>query len=103
MEQNLYSIYDSKGCFYGCPFSAVNDGLALRVFHSLIFSPDTDYSRYPEDFCLFHVGVFDNNSSVITSCNPRLIISADQAIRNVKALQLSRQADEEPISETVES
>lgn len=101
---NLYAIYDIKGEFYGSPFCALNDGLALRLFHSLLLQPNQNYSLYPEDFCLYFIGSFDTSSAAFESCTPRLVITAESALRHLRAMREQTLPDcSDPVSETVDN
>lgn len=86
MTTSLYSIYDIKGNLYSCPFSALNDNLAIRVFYSLVSQPNSNYNLYPDDFVLYCIGNFDDNTSNIVSCTPRPVLTADCALKQIRAL-----------------
>lgn len=71
---NFYSIFDVKAQTYGAPFTALNDSLALRVVAEIVtYSGNTDYKRYPQDFSIFCLGDFVDNTGAIGSCTPRLV------------------------------
>lgn len=61
MLYNLYSIQDFVADEFGPIFPCKNDDVALRYYDNLVKSSDN-----PNDYILFYVGTFDNESGVIT-------------------------------------
>lgn len=62
MITNMYTIYDSKAETYSKPFHMLNDSLALRSCTDLANDPNSELNRHPEDFTLFLIGEWDDNS-----------------------------------------
>lgn len=62
---NLYSIYDEKIKSYMKPFLVEKNGHAVRGFQSMVNDPSTNLNKYPEDFTLFHIGYFDEETGKI--------------------------------------
>lgn len=56
----FYTIYDSKAGFYRPPFHARSKGEAIRMFQQAANDITTQIGLYPEDFCLFEIGTFDD-------------------------------------------
>lgn len=74
-----YSIYDSKSMTYSQPEAFMNDSVAARAAQNLIDNGDTEISRHPGDFSLFHVGFFDDATAEFTPCvAPRRILSFNE-------------------------
>ena len=61
----MYVIYDAKAKFYNRPFCQINDQIALRSAQDLLETPNTDISRNPEDFTMFCVGTYDDETAQI--------------------------------------
>jgi hypothetical protein len=75
----LYSVFDRKAKVYNTPMFLVNDQVALRVFHSMVFDKDTMVSRYPEDYILYRVGEFNTLDGIVKgSCYPEEIAQGIQ-------------------------
>lgn len=70
MRLNLYSIMDSKAKTYARPFLFQHDGEALRAFQGSVQKGDTQLSQFPEDFILYKIGSFDDQSAEIASIKP---------------------------------
>lgn len=79
MIKKAFSIHDTKSGIYNSPFYAHTIGEAERMFKELTLDEKTQVSKHPEDFDLFHVGEYDDNSGTFTSLkSPQHIIKAIQ-------------------------
>ena len=65
MRTNLYSIYDTISQVFWKPFTEHNDESAKRAFQN-------SASEQPNinDYCLYHLGEYDDNNGVITPVTP---------------------------------
>lgn len=66
MVVKMYSLLDGKGKVYSKPFYANNDGEALRSFAEAVNNKDLVCGKYPEDFSLFRVGEWDDNTGMLS-------------------------------------
>lgn len=62
MRYILISIYDSASGAYSRPECAAAAPAALRGFRDLVNSKEGAVSKHPDDFTLFELGSFDDNS-----------------------------------------
>jgi len=62
MELKIYTVRDSKAGFYGPPFYLRTHGEAERTFQQLANDPKTNVFTYPEDYDLYHLGEFDDQT-----------------------------------------
>lgn len=76
MTTEIYSVYDSKAMTYGQPFHAINDGVAIRMFGGAANDPETTLNKFPEDFVLYHLGRFDDQSGRYEITNMRAVTTA---------------------------
>lgn len=76
MISNAYSIRDNKTASYAKPFFAQNDILATRALHTAVNDPNIQLSMFPEDFDMYHVGEFDDQTGMFETCQPRFVIAA---------------------------
>jgi len=58
-SHKVYAIYDSKTEAYLQPFQAITRGSAIRSFSEAISDPKTSLHRWPSDYTLFEIGLFD--------------------------------------------
>lgn len=72
----IYSILDLKAQEFSPPFFQKNDRLAMRVVTESAKGNGSMLSAYPDDFMLYRIGDFDNESGMITCDNrPQLVMS----------------------------
>lgn len=62
MIHRVFTVYDSKAEAYLAPFYANTAGLALRFFKATLEDPGHDFRKYPGDYTLFEIAVFDDQS-----------------------------------------
>jgi len=65
MILEIFSVYDSKAEAYMTPFFMQSVGQALRSFIDASEDTNTQLSRHPEDFTLFHIGKWDDDTCTI--------------------------------------
>lgn len=65
MITKAFCFYDSKVGVYYPPFFFPHDALALRAAHDLSKDTGTHIGRHPEDFILFYVGFFDDQTGIL--------------------------------------
>lgn len=76
MELNMYSILDTAAKAYNTPFCMQNDALAIRAFSHNVNDETTTINKNPEQFSLYHIGVFDDQSGNIKPQEPQHVITA---------------------------
>lgn len=65
--KNIYCIYDSKAEAYMSPWFVDKDGQALREFQDAVQNRDTPFNKHPEDYTLFKIGTYDQNTGKLSS------------------------------------
>lgn len=78
MQISYFSIYDAKAQMFGPLYSAPTPGAAERSFHESLSNPDAPYGKYPDDFALYRIMDFDDNSGSIVEKYepPQLVVQA---------------------------
>lgn len=85
MRYKIYSIRDRQAEVFDRPFYMISHGLASRAFTDEINRQDANnaLSNHPEDFDLWHLGEFDDNSGEFHSHEPKKILSGlDVSLRS---------------------
>ena len=59
MRLFAFSVLDTKAEYFSSPFYTRTLGEALRGFSDEAQNPESQLSKHPHDFRLFHVGHFD--------------------------------------------
>lgn len=72
MFKNLYSVVDTRSNIFGNPFSSINNQTALRDFNRAFLDPNTDIHHFPIDYCLYHIGTFNDVTGAIVPCFDKL-------------------------------
>ncbi len=65
IKLNVFSIYDKKAQAFFNPFYFHYKGEALRSFEQEINNAQSPLSKYPADFCLYRLGVFNSTTGCI--------------------------------------
>lgn len=81
MKTKCYSVFDTKAAVFGAPFFSPKDGLAVRMFTDLVNDRSTTVGRHPEDFTLYVVGEFDDETGTIASQKPVALVTASSLVR----------------------
>ena len=64
MIHHIFTVFDSKAAAYLQPFYAHTKGVAIRQFSDAINGdPNHNFARHPEDFTLFDLGEYDDNTA----------------------------------------
>ncbi|AXL15432.1 nonstructural protein [Microviridae sp.] len=61
-----FSIYDSKAGAYLPPFILPREEMAIRTFGDCINATDHQFSLHPEDYTLFRLGTWDDETARFT-------------------------------------
>lgn len=78
MNQNIYAVKDIVANEFQPPFYLKNDALAIKEFGKACENPDTDWNKYPSDYSLYNLGVFDTETGHIISTDNKQISNASQ-------------------------
>lgn len=66
MISQIFSVFDSKTGAYLKPFHEATIPSCIRSFTDACKDPESTFSKYPEDFTLFHLGHFDDQNAEFT-------------------------------------
>lgn len=84
----IFTVYDKKAQSYNTPFFCASDDLAKRSFVELCRDERTVIARNPEDFDLFCLGSFFEDSAFFDTVSPVQIMTGIEA--RVSALKAER-------------
>ena len=68
MKSLLISIYDKKAKFFDKPVITPNEATAIRMLETTLSDPQAagmQMSKTPEDFALYRLGSYDDNTGFI--------------------------------------
>lgn len=69
MQLKMYSVRDAKAEVYNSPFYKRSHGEAERDFLNAIRDDKNPNSKFPEDFDLFYVGEYNDQTGLVTPLN----------------------------------
>lgn len=79
MKTQAFTIRDSKSEVFNSPWFAKTIGEAQRMFRELTLDSKSTINKYPEDFDLYHVGTYDDNTGKFEPFDtPQHIVKAIQ-------------------------
>ena len=70
-RQLLFTVYDEAAQAYLPPFFVPAIGLATRAFKDCINSKDHQFGKHPDQYTLFSLGEFFDDTCEILSTNPK--------------------------------
>lgn len=84
MDYMVFAVYDKKTQEFGLPWYAKNEPSAMRQFANEVnrVSESNVINTNPEDFALFHLGIFNADTGNITNTEqnvPVLLLEATKA------------------------
>ena len=72
MIVSIYSLFDTKAKAYAQPFFSLNDETAVRATAHLVNTKDHEISHYVEDYSIYKIGEFDDETGKIFTDAERL-------------------------------
>lgn len=82
MKLNAYCIFDSAALRYERPFFMQSDQEAIRTFGDLASGRhDHPVGQHPEDYSLFRVGVFDDQTAKFQPEDRECLVHAMETLK----------------------
>lgn len=86
MQLMAYSVRDMKTEIYTPPFFNKSHGEAERTFRELINDENTMPGKYPEDYDLYHLGVYDDQTGTMKVLDTPQHITKGVNVKNKKTI-----------------
>ena len=80
MKFGIYSIHDSKAKAFFSPVFMHAEGQCLREFTDACNDPEHAFGRNPQDYTLFYLGDYDDNSREIIPATKRSIANGVEVL-----------------------
>lgn len=74
----LCSVHDSKSGMFAPPFTARAKGEAIRSFQMACQDTQLPFGKFPADFSLYLVGIFNDTDGSVSGMPPERLIGADE-------------------------
>lgn len=82
MKLQIFSVRDIAADVYDRPFFAVSIGAARRGFGDAVNTKDNPLAAHPEDYELYHLGIFDDNAATFDLLpRPQQIATGSELVR----------------------
>lgn len=81
MVLHLYAVRDVKARVYMTPFFQRSAVEAVRTFSGAVNDATTVLSKYSDDFELFELGSFEDDSAAFTLHNEPLFVVSAKSVR----------------------
>nr|QJB20037.1 MAG: nonstructural protein [Microvirus sp.] len=76
MIKDMFTVFDAAAKTFCTPFFSENISTAMRAFQYAANDPQSEISKYPADYTLFHFGTFDHSNCEIISITPSPLANA---------------------------
>lgn len=76
MISNVFAVFDTKVGAFMQPFFSNNQQTAMRAFTDAAMDPSTTLSKHPEDYHLYHLGSFNDETGELSSIRPVSLCTA---------------------------
>lgn len=82
MKVSYFAVFDKKAQQFGQAFPSMSLGTAERSMKDSVSNPESPHAKYPDDFALFRVFDFDDESGLIVETYepPQLVCEASALI-----------------------
>lgn len=90
MIKSIYSVFDSKAAIFSPPFYMSNNAMAIRSFGEIVEDKNTMVARHPEDFSLYMLGAFDDETGNLASIKPINLVTASSMIVKPEKVDLGK-------------
>jgi len=87
MKLKVFTVYDVKIGAYAKPFLMITKGEALRGWLDVVNDPSTNFNKHPEDYTLFEIGEWDDQTAMFT--NERVPIPIGPALEYINSRSVS--------------
>ena len=86
MKLNIYTIFDTASAAYMRPFFAQSDGQATRSFKDISLDASHEIGKHPEDYSLWRIGIFDDNTAKITPEDKECLATALELVARAQTV-----------------
>lgn len=77
MLKQMFAVYDKKTKIFSNPWFSIRKEAAIRDFTYAANDPATEICRYANDYALFYIGSFnDETGEVLSLTSPEHVVSA---------------------------
>ena len=93
MILKAYTVFDVAAGVYDRPFFAHSDKVALRSFADIAVNKDHPIGQHPEDYSLFAIGEYDDNTGVIKGRDRECLATALEMVSQAQRVDSEKVAE----------
>lgn len=82
MKLTVCSIHDTKAEAWLNPLFFQSEAQAIRSFSDAVNDPNSEFSKHPEDYNLFVLGLFDQRTGELEASAPVHLITGVNVVNN---------------------
>ncbi len=83
-EQLVFTVFDIKSKLFGTPHFEQTIEVAIRNFKTACEDPTTNLNRYPEDYTLYNIGIYNVETGQIQPADKTPIANASEFINKLE-------------------
>jgi len=91
MKLKMFSVFDSKAKAYLPPFLLPETVMAVRAFGDCVMDSGHAFGKHPEDYTLFQVGSFDQNSGMVERLDVLPVIARGHELKDVIVASVTKE------------
>lgn len=80
MKWMMFSIFDRASGAYDRPFVQRSENEAMRSFGDICMDDKHPIGQHPEDYTLYHVGIWNDNTAVIEPGDATKVMNGAEAV-----------------------
>ena len=85
MKHKVFTVYDAKIEAYMSPFLMATKAQAIRTFGDTVNDEKNQRNKHPEDYTLFEIGEYDDNSGNYTMLSAKISLGLAKEFINTGA------------------
>ncbi len=93
MKTQIYAIFDQAAGIYQKPFFGLSDGEVKRSFMDVATAADHPIAKHPEDYTLYRLGNFDDNTGLVQNEENESLCTAQEIISQAQSINPEKQRD----------
>ncbi len=93
MKILLFTIFDEASGLYNRPFSLPSPSAAIRTFSDIACDVEHEIGKHPEDYSLYMLGEFDDNTAEFRIEKKSLLTTALECRSDARNINSDEQLD----------
>lgn len=103
-KQLMTTIYDEKAeIFSHFPHPASTENDAIRAFSDALTNPQSEFSKHPLDYSLYHIGTYDVITGEVKALQPIILIISGRDVIKTTTHQETELPFQSPIGKATPS